>query len=1081
MRLLTAAVLALVIASCALGQTYTINTFAGGALPVNVPGMSASLRLPASAAVDGGGNLFFADYGYNVVLRLDATTGVLTLAAGNGTPGFSGDNGPATSAQLFTPWGVAVDSAGNLYIADNVNQRVREVSNGVITTVAGGGSSFADNVPATSAQLGRVVGVAVDVSGNLYIDDSTSRIRKVSNGVITTVAGNGTSGFSGDNGPATSAQFSYSWGIAVDTVGNLYIADTGNNRVREVSNGVITTVAGNGTSGYNGDNIAATSAELSMPYAVAVDAAGNLYVDDLGNVRIRKVSNGIITTLAGNGTGGFSGDNGPATSAQLWNCYGLAVSAVGSVYLADSSNNRLRKVSGGVITTVAGSGTVGDNAPATSAELYNPWGVAVDSAGSLYIGDSGNRRVRKVSNGVIATVAGDGTAGQAGAFSGDNGPATSAQVGVVIPGVAVDSAGNLYIADSVNQRIRKVSNGVITTVAGGGSSLADDIPATSALLSPGGIAVDAAGNLYIADGGSSRIRKVSNGVITTVAGNGTSGFSGDSGPATSAELNGPEGVAVDTAGNLYIADGNYRIREVSNGVIATVAGNGTPGFSGDNGPATSAELYYAWGVAVDSVGSLYIADASNNRIRRVSNGVITTVAGGGTTGYPGDNGPATSAELYSPYGVALDSAGNLYVSEYYGDRVRVMTPYGAPCSASVAPLSVFPSASGGSFTIAIQTSSSSCPWAIQGLPSWIAFSGNAVRTGPGSVTLTVAPNSGGPIKATISIAGASVQVYQAGAASCTYALSPGGQAFLAAGGSGSVNVITTSGCSWAASSALSWVGFTGSAFGTGSGTVTYQVAANTGGTRSGNLTIAGLPFTVEQASSTFTAAPAGSISQVVSGGTWNTTITLVNTGSTPAEVFLNFFGDAGAALQLPLTFPQTSTTTQILASTLDETIAAGAELVIQTAGTASQATQEGWVQLLSNGSISGSAIFGFATAGGEQEAVAPVVTVNPSAFLLSFDNTGGTSTGIALANVTNQAVSVPVILRDGTGTSLGSVAAISLPAYGHTSFLLGTQYPATAGILGTLVLDTPAGAQISPLGIRAIASGAITSISLIAK
>jgi hypothetical protein len=186
-------------------------------------------------------------------------------------------------------------------------------------------------------------------------------------------------------------------------------------------------------------------------------------------------------------------------------------------------------------------------------------------------------------------------------------------------------------------------------------------------------------------------------------------------------------------------------------------------------------------------------------------------------------------------------------------------------------------------------------------------------------------------------------------------------------------------------------------------------------------------------------------------------------------------------LRLPLTLPQTSSTTQLLAYTLDETISAGAELVIQTAGTAGQTTQEGWVQLLANGSIGGSAVFGFAAAAGKQEAVAPLETLNPGAFVLLFDNTGGTATGVALANVTNQAVNVPVVLRDGTGASLASVAAISLPAYAHTSFMLATSYPATAGILGTLELDTPPGGQISALGIRATPSGAITSIPVIAK
>jgi len=547
-----------------------------------------------------------------------------------------------------------------------------------ITTVAGWG--VGDGGPATSAGLSYPSGVAVDAGGNLYIADRyNGRIRKVTPaGVITTVAGNGTFGFSGDNGPATSAGLYLPSGVAVDASGNLYIADTANNRTRKVTPaGVITTVAGNGTSGFSGDNGPATSAGLNGPVGVAVDTGGNLYIADHGNDRIRKVTPaGVITTVAGNGTFGFSGDNGPATSASLGSPSGVAVDASGNLYIADQY--RIRKVTpAGVITTVAGNGTSGfggDNGPATSAGLSSPSGVAVDTGGNLYIADAGNDRIRKVTPaGVITTVAGNGTPG----FSGDNGPATSAQLLLPV-GVAVDAGGNLYIADRFNARIRKVTPaGVITTVAGNGDHgfSGDNGPATSASLSnPSGVAVDTGGSLYIADRFNNRIRKVTPaGVITTVAGIGTfGGFSGDNGPATSAGLSYPSGVAVDAGGNLYIADaGNNRIRKVTPaGVITTVAGIGTSGFSGDNGPATSASLGPV-GVAVDTGGNLYIADRENDRIRKVTPaGVITTVAGNGTGGFSGDNGPATSAQLSLPAGVAVDAGDNLHIADTYNHRIR---------------------------------------------------------------------------------------------------------------------------------------------------------------------------------------------------------------------------------------------------------------------------------------------------------------------------------------------------------------------------------------------------------------------------
>ncbi len=342
---------------------------------------------------------------------------------------------------------------------------------------------------------------------------------------------------------------------------------------------IITTVAGNGTKGYSGDGGAATNANLFYPSGVAVDAVGNLYIADVVNNRIRKVNtSGVISTVAGNGTQGYSGDGGEATSASLFQPSGVAVDAAGNIFIADQRNNRIRKVNtSGVISTVAGNGIqdyTGDGGAATNASFWSPNGVAVDSSGNIFIADRYNNRIRKVdTNGIVSTVAGNSPFGvETGRYSGDGGAATSASLNTPYE-VALDAMGNIYIADGFNMRIRKVNT---------------------------------------------------SGVISTVAGNGTQGYSGDGGVATSAALAGVGGVAVDAAGSIYIADYfNERIRKVdTNGIISTVAGNGSSGYSGDEGAATSASFTQPIGVAVDAAGNIYIADYFNNRIRKVSGGAV---------------------------------------------------------------------------------------------------------------------------------------------------------------------------------------------------------------------------------------------------------------------------------------------------------------------------------------------------------------------------------------------------------------------------------------------------------------------------
>ncbi|MGW6771380.1 NHL domain-containing protein [Streptomyces sp. NPDC055037] len=329
------------------------------------------------------------------------------------------------------------------------------------------------------------------------------------------------------------------------------------------------------------------------------------------------------------------------------------------------------------IRTVAGTGVAGfkgDNAPAVSAELNRPYGIAVDSVGTVYFSDYSNRRIRKITtDGKISTVAGNGASG----YQGDNGPAVSAQLNCQ-RGLAVDSAGAVYIADTDNHRIRKITaDGKISTVAGTSTKgfSGDGGPATAARLNrPFGVVVDSAGVVYIADADNHRIRMVTaDGTISTVAGTASAGSKGDGGPAVSAQLNRPHGVAVDDAGDLYISDtSNHRVRRVTvDGTISTVAGTSAGGFGGDDGPATSAQLKTPVDVVVDSAGTLYISDADNHRVRKVTtDGTISTVVGTGTAGFGGDDGPPASAQLSSPFGLAVDCVDTLYIADHVNHRVR---------------------------------------------------------------------------------------------------------------------------------------------------------------------------------------------------------------------------------------------------------------------------------------------------------------------------------------------------------------------------------------------------------------------------
>ncbi|HZQ49213.1 MAG TPA: hypothetical protein VFB69_02790 [Candidatus Dormibacteraeota bacterium] len=648
-----------------------ISTFAGpkaANLAMTIPQTPSGLAML-------GTTLYVADSATPRIYAINTTTDVestVTDISGQSTSG-----------------GLAVDSGGNLYVS--LGDRIDLVTpQGVASTFAGGGSSDADGVAATSVQF-YPKGVAVDAAGNVFIvDTGHHKIREVDHvtGIITTVAGNGTAGYSGDGGPATSAELFSPQDVAVDASGNLWIADY--LRIREVDHttGVINTVAGDGSySAPQCHSGPALSTSVSNPNGIWVSGS-DVYFTNLYGFCVQKLSGGTISVVAGGTTvAQYGGDGGPATSAGLVPI-DVTGDGAGSIYVSDQ-NLRVRKVSAGIITTVAGTGAAkasypnpdvcvwnGDGNQASLVPLCGPTGVTIDAADNLYVAESLGDAVRKITPaGVISTVAGAGFA----ATGGDGGPATSAMV-FEPTSVAVAGNGDIYIGQPIAGTIRRVDHatGIISTYAGCGCAqpfVEGALGIQESFLEMGGIALDASGNLYVADGYGldgryGRVLKIdttSNHFVTTIAGG---GFSTEDGIlATQAKLVQPSDVAIDSSGDVLIADsGAGTVRKVAGGIITTL-GQVTPNFN-SFGP----------GVAVGP-GDRVVA-VTGNQVDVISTDGVNRIAGTATAGFSGDAGPATSAELNQPLNVAFDSSDNMYISDTNNGRIRKVTPYSAPGSAT---------------------------------------------------------------------------------------------------------------------------------------------------------------------------------------------------------------------------------------------------------------------------------------------------------------------------------------------------------------------------------------------------------------
>ena len=648
------------------------------------------------------GSVLVSDELEDLVKHVDSSGTMSDLAGGGVIP--LGDGGPATAASMNLPEGVWVAAGGNLLVADENNHRVRRVdaATGIITTIAGNGTagSDGDGGPATAAAINQPLRAITDANGNLFITELGShRVRRVVPGadgvvdgdadeIITTVMGTGVFGSDGDGGPASAATVA-ARGLALDTANNLYVADVGGPTVRKVTAGgdgvvdgsdIVDVYAGGGflPMGGDGENAPATDVFLGFPEGLAF-SAGNLYMSVVGEPRVLLVdTTQHVRTVAGTGQFGASGqpngDGGPATQATFSFVFGITVDSAGNLYTADVSHFAVRKIVPGadgtvdgdpdeIITRVAGNGfsqTSGDGGPSVEAQINRPSDVASTGA-TVYIAEANANRVRRIDQaGIITTVAGGGI--------GDGLQGTDAILDRP-RGVVDDGAGGALVADCGHQRIRHIdSAGQISTFAGG--LVPFRCPSGLHLVTSG----PAAGTLYVADSASHRVLKRDpGGTVTSVAGTGAPGYSGDGGPANAAQLNAPTGVSVDSAGIVYVADtANNRVRAISpGGTITTVAGNGDILWGTDGVAATKVPVSAPTDMARDAAGNLVVLEGGFHRVRRVSPaGVITTVAGNGIPSFLGDGGPADIAQLAGPTQLDIDGGGNLLFTEHLNGVVR---------------------------------------------------------------------------------------------------------------------------------------------------------------------------------------------------------------------------------------------------------------------------------------------------------------------------------------------------------------------------------------------------------------------------
>lgn len=1039
-------------------------------------------------AVDKSGTVYFSDASRAAVMRIDAS-GRLQRVAGMGWSGTSVDGHPAKDSPLNDPYSIAFDPEGQLYIAERVAARIRKVSDGTISTVAGGDPVPIFPAPLRRPAVGALIGLpyslALDASGRLYFSNSAG-VSMVEHGIHRTLVNNRAA----VTGPGMTfgeqLRISLTSRIAVDQSGSVYITQSSpQHRVYRITNGVVTPFAGSGPSGLPAEGGSALTSPLNSPSALAFDQEGSLFVAQTGLVS--KIKNGVITNVAGTGVSGFGGDGGPALAAQIGRPTGIHVDGWGRLWIADDDNRRLRVVADGVIRTVAGGDYADlDSVPSMGANASFSDAVTAPN-GRIYFRDYARNSIYTIEDGIIRRVAGTGSAG----YNGDDQEARNAQLNVPRK-IAIGPEGDLLIADERNLRVRRVRNGVITTVAGNGQ-YGTPVAGVAATSSPinwvNDVAAGRNGEFYFRVRYDNKIWKVGpDGLLRHFAGGGTTRPS-DGLPLTDADLASAIGIHVDASGDLYVLCGSLGttgggIFRAQDGRLNVVAGGGGT-YGGAGALATDTYLMNPMHLQFDSAGRGFFGDGV--QLMTIENGRVWRLAGNGAPPR-GDAGSASTLGLGAVIGLAMRGDGAMYLADGYG-RLRLLSPEGERCTYSASPDRIVLPATGEPAAVRVDTQPE-CPWSINNQTNissntvvHLTIDANQYGAGSGVATVHAPPNIGPQKSATLVVAGIEIPVTQL-APPCTYKPDIPGYSFSSSPDRATFSLRAPSICSWKFEGESSWARLRVSYFSgsgpeyTGTQELELTVDANPGPARSAVFNIAGNPFTVTQAASTRpSGGTSGRLAHLASGGSWDTTITLVNIGTAPARVWFSPTwvspqGQGRPAMRdalKPGSPPMTI-------GTLERELQPGESFFLETVTLPDDPLSVGSAAIESNGSIDGFAVFRQTIEGRVQEAVVPLARASGTDHAIWFDNTAGYDTGLAYVRTAEQSRPLDIQVVGPRGNIMARGDFGHAFNWGRSSLPLAWMIDEAFQQRGTLrVSGAPAG-TMSLLGLRFHPQGAFTTM-----